>query len=136
MERILQEISAVGRHLQAMDVKITDLSADSKLIRMDIDSFQDKVTDLDHCLLTVENLEDRSRRDNVRFFGLPEKEEGEDLRAFLKDFLPTLTGLTFSTTLEFQRAHRIGPLHKNNVGRPCPIVACFLRHNQVRPYYC
>ncbi|KAJ1110622.1 hypothetical protein NDU88_007971 [Pleurodeles waltl] len=119
MERILQEISAVGHRL---DSKITDLSADFKSIRADIAGFQDKVTELDHRLTTVESnivtlpdidselqflqhkladLEDRSRRDNVLFFGLPEKEEGVDLRTFLKYCLPPLTGLTFSPILEF-----------------------------------
>ncbi|KAJ1194536.1 hypothetical protein NDU88_003824 [Pleurodeles waltl] len=54
MESILQEISAVGRCLEAMDSKITDLSTDSKSFRADIAGFHDKVTDLDHCLHTVE----------------------------------------------------------------------------------
>ncbi|KAJ1213278.1 hypothetical protein NDU88_000916 [Pleurodeles waltl] len=122
MERILQEISTEGCRLEAMDSKITDLSADSKSIWADIAGFQDKDTDLDHRLHTIESriaavldkepemqflrhklkdLEDRRQRDNVHLFGLPEKVEGTDLRAFLKDFIPTLTGLTFSPMLEF-----------------------------------
>ncbi|KAJ1079976.1 hypothetical protein NDU88_000198 [Pleurodeles waltl] len=64
-------------------------------------------------------------------FGLPEKEEGADLRAFLKVFIHTLTGLTFSPILEFQRAQRIGPLHRNTNRSPRPIIARFLRHKQV-----
>ncbi|KAJ1126828.1 hypothetical protein NDU88_005234, partial [Pleurodeles waltl] len=55
MERILQEVTIVGRRMEAMDSKITDLSTDFKLIRADIASFQDKVTDLDHCLNAVES---------------------------------------------------------------------------------
>ncbi|KAJ1189390.1 hypothetical protein NDU88_006135 [Pleurodeles waltl] len=55
MERILQEISAVGRRLDTMDSKITDLSADSKSIRVDIGSFQTTVTDLDHRLHAVKD---------------------------------------------------------------------------------
>ncbi|KAJ1194355.1 hypothetical protein NDU88_003644 [Pleurodeles waltl] len=130
MERILQEINAVGRCLEAMDSKITDLSAASTSIRADIASLQDKVTDLDHCLMTVEgqlvtlpdqdsdlqflrakitDFEDRSRRDNVCFFGIEEHKEGSDARAFFRVFLPELTGFILSPTLEFQRAHRIAP---------------------------
>ncbi|KAJ1209246.1 hypothetical protein NDU88_004624 [Pleurodeles waltl] len=99
MERILQELSAVGCRLEAMNSKITDF----KSIRADIAGFQDKVTDLDHRLHTVENkvaalpdheqelqylhnkltdLADQSRRDNVRFFGLREKTEGADISFF------------------------------------------------------
>ncbi|KAJ1089094.1 hypothetical protein NDU88_002247 [Pleurodeles waltl] len=55
MECVLQEISAVGRCLEAMNSKITDRSADSKSTRVDVAGFQDKVTDLDHCLHTVKS---------------------------------------------------------------------------------
>ncbi|KAJ1171851.1 hypothetical protein NDU88_003709 [Pleurodeles waltl] len=55
MESILQEIDQVSHRLEAMDSKITDLSADSNLIRADIGGFQDKVTDLDHDLNVVED---------------------------------------------------------------------------------
>ncbi|KAJ1171008.1 hypothetical protein NDU88_002879 [Pleurodeles waltl] len=55
MEHILQEISAVGRHKEAMDSKIMDLSADSKSIQADIASFQAKITYLVHRLHTVES---------------------------------------------------------------------------------
>ncbi|KAJ1175703.1 hypothetical protein NDU88_000990 [Pleurodeles waltl] len=91
MERILQEITAVGRGLEGMDTKILDLE-ESRSIRNDIGSFQDKVTNIDHRLSLVEDklnsspnrdhelqyirdiitdLKDLGRRDNVRFFGHP-----------------------------------------------------------------
>ncbi|KAJ1159987.1 hypothetical protein NDU88_000490 [Pleurodeles waltl] len=65
MERILQEISAVGRRLEATDSKIKDLSADSKSIRVNVAGFQDKVTDLGYRLHTVES----------RLAALPDKEQ-------------------------------------------------------------
>ncbi|KAJ1182088.1 hypothetical protein NDU88_007283 [Pleurodeles waltl] len=116
-ECILQEITAVGHRLEAMDMKITDLSTAYTSIRADIASFLDKVTD---CLTTVKgqlailperdselqflrakitDLEDRSRRDNVCFFGIPKHKYSTDVTA--------LAGLVFSPPLEFQRAHRI-----------------------------
>ncbi|KAJ1155607.1 hypothetical protein NDU88_008336 [Pleurodeles waltl] len=90
-DRILQEITVVGWCLEAMDLKILDLSAASTSIRTDIACFCEKATDLDQRLTTVEDhiatlpeqdaglrslrakitdLEDRSRRDNVHFFGI------------------------------------------------------------------
>ncbi|KAJ1083406.1 hypothetical protein NDU88_003565 [Pleurodeles waltl] len=134
-----------------MDLKISDLSVASTSIRADIACFPVTVTDLDQHLTTIEDhiaalperekemqslrakitdLEDRRQRDNVRFFGIQEHKEGPNIKVFLKPFLPELTGLDFSPPLEFQRAHRIGPLHKANSGWPCPIIACFLRHEQ------
>ncbi|KAJ1141325.1 hypothetical protein NDU88_007658 [Pleurodeles waltl] len=93
-DRILQEITVVGQCLEAMDLKITELYAVSASIRSDRACFSEKVADLDQRLTTVEDhigmlpehdaelqtlrekitdLEDRSCRDNVRFFGIPEK---------------------------------------------------------------
>ncbi|KAJ1150271.1 hypothetical protein NDU88_003066 [Pleurodeles waltl] len=150
-DRILQEITAVGRRLEAMDSTTSDLTVVSTSIRADIAGFRETVTDLVRCLMTVEDyvvalpdqeaelrslrakvtdLEDRSLRDNVRHFGIPEQKEGSDIKTFLKNLLPELTGLDFSPFLEFQRAHRIGPLHKATSGKPRPIIACFLRHKQ------
>ncbi|KAJ1191620.1 hypothetical protein NDU88_000936 [Pleurodeles waltl] len=150
---ILQEITAVERSWEAMESKISDLFTASTSIRVDLAHFQVTVTDLDHHLTTAEDhlatlpeqdtelqllqakitdLEDRSRRDNVHLFGIPEHKEGSDVKAFLKNFLPELTALAFSPPLEFQRTHRICPLHKANSGRPCPIIACFLLHKQAR----
>ncbi|KAJ1188685.1 hypothetical protein NDU88_005444 [Pleurodeles waltl] len=151
MKRILQEIATVGRRLAAMETKVTDLAMNS--IRTDIAGFQDRVSDLDRCLTDAEGrlsnmpdrdqklqflqnklmyLEDRSRRDNVSFFWILEQMESMDVRAFLKDFLPELIGLVFSHTLEFQRTHRIGPLHRAISGKSRSIIACFHRHKQVR----
>ncbi|KAJ1218203.1 hypothetical protein NDU88_005786 [Pleurodeles waltl] len=116
---ILQEITAVGRCLEAMDLKITELSAASASIKTDIACFIEKVADLNQHLTSVEDhmgmlpehvaelqtlrekindLENRSHRDNVRFFGIPEKKEGTDIKAFLQSLLPELTGLTCSSS--------------------------------------
>ncbi|KAJ1182029.1 hypothetical protein NDU88_007226 [Pleurodeles waltl] len=54
-DRILQEITVVGRRQEAMDLKITDLSVASASIRMDIACLSEKVADLDQCLTTVED---------------------------------------------------------------------------------
>ncbi|KAJ1124787.1 hypothetical protein NDU88_003236 [Pleurodeles waltl] len=152
-DRILQEIATVGRRLEATDSKISDLTVASTSIRADIAGFRETVTDLDQRLTTVEDqvvalpnheaelrslrakvidLEDRSRRDNIRLFGIAECKEGSDNETFLKNLLPELTGLDFSPPLEFQRVHRIGPLHNVTSDKPRPIIAYFLRHEQVR----
>ncbi|KAJ1182106.1 hypothetical protein NDU88_007301 [Pleurodeles waltl] len=82
-DRILQEIAPVGHRLEAMDSKISDLTVASTSIRADIAGFRQTASDLDQHLTTVEDrvaalpdqktlqtkvtdLEDRSRRDNVR----------------------------------------------------------------------
>ncbi|KAJ1162043.1 hypothetical protein NDU88_002522 [Pleurodeles waltl] len=54
-DRILQEIAMVGRRLEAMDLKITLLSAASASIRTDIACFSEKAADLDQRLTSVED---------------------------------------------------------------------------------
>ncbi|KAJ1135988.1 hypothetical protein NDU88_002415 [Pleurodeles waltl] len=86
MDRILQEISAVGRRLEGMDSDMASLTAEAKSMHLDIAGFQSRVTGLEQGVVTVEthvassrdwdqellylrikmiDLEDRSRRDNV-----------------------------------------------------------------------
>ncbi|KAJ1166914.1 hypothetical protein NDU88_007310 [Pleurodeles waltl] len=153
MDRILQEIASVGRCLEAMDLKITDLTVDSSSFRADIAGFRETTNALDQRLTAVEDqvaalpdqdaelrslrakvtdLEDRSRRDNVRFFGIPEHKEGSDIKAFLKSLLSDLFSIKLSPPPEFQRAHMIGPPHKATSDKLRPIIACFLRHEQAR----
>ncbi|KAJ1118553.1 hypothetical protein NDU88_006744 [Pleurodeles waltl] len=100
-----------------MDLKLTDLTVASSSIRADIADFRETVTALDQRLTAVEDqmaalpdqetelrslrakvidLEDRSHRDNVRFFGIPEHKEGSDIKTFLKSLLPDLFGIEFS----------------------------------------
>ncbi|KAJ1185228.1 hypothetical protein NDU88_002022 [Pleurodeles waltl] len=159
IERILQEIAVVGRRFKGMDTRISELNLEFWSLRTNIAGFQDRVTGLDQRLTLVDDklnqptatsqflrdklmdLEDRSCRDNVCFFGVPERAEGIDARAFLQDIIPTITGLSFSPLLEFQRAYRIGPLHKDARGKPRQMIAhgkprqmiaCFQRHEQAQ----
>ncbi|KAJ1105200.1 hypothetical protein NDU88_002608 [Pleurodeles waltl] len=117
-----------------MDPKIPDLAAESCSIQTDIAGFHDRVTGMEQRLMTMEekfnnmpdktknsstsgtrptDLEDRSHRNNVRFFGFPEQAESIDHKAFLQSILPTLTGFTLSLLLEFQWAHSMGFTGKN-----------------------
>ncbi|KAJ1109959.1 hypothetical protein NDU88_007316 [Pleurodeles waltl] len=132
-----------------MDASISSQTLGTKSMRSAIASFQSRVTGLEHVMGTLEthvttiqdrdqdlsylqskitDLEDRSRRDNIRFFGIPENEDGPDVQAFLSSVLPKLTSLTFDPPLEFQRAHRVGPKRPDGASRPSPIIACLLRH--------
>ena len=143
----------MSHRLEGLDSKINDLTAETKSIRTDIAQFQsrldavelrvkktedrlNKISDQDQDLLylrsKVTDLEDRSRRDNARFFGFPERSEGKDIKHFLTEILPKLTSIEFTPPLELQRAHRIGPPRQNGSKQPRPVIACFLRHEQAR----
>ncbi|KAJ1148908.1 hypothetical protein NDU88_001732 [Pleurodeles waltl] len=116
MDRILQEIAAVGRKLEGMDSAMASLTAEKKSMRFDVAGFQTQVTGLEQRVATVEtriaswgyrdqellylrskliDLEDRSRRDNIRFLGFLENVEGTDIHSYLRETLPKLTGIIF-----------------------------------------
>ncbi|KAJ1135341.1 hypothetical protein NDU88_001781 [Pleurodeles waltl] len=93
---------------------------------------RDRDQDLLYLRSKLTDMEDRSRRDNIRIHGIPENKEGPDIQAFLSSTLPRLTSLDFDPPIEFQRAHRISPKRSDNPARPRPIIACLLRHNRTR----
>ncbi|KAJ1152095.1 hypothetical protein NDU88_004872 [Pleurodeles waltl] len=153
MDRILQEITTVSRRIEGMDASITSLTLETKSMRSDFAGFQSRVTGLEQRMGSLEtqintsqvreqdfiylrskltDMEDRSRRDNIRILGIPENEEGSDMQTFLTSTLPKMISLDFDPPLEFQRAHRIGQKRSDNSSRPRPIIACLLRHNQTR----
>ncbi|KAJ1137183.1 hypothetical protein NDU88_003596 [Pleurodeles waltl] len=147
MDRILQEKSAVGRKLEGMDNAMTALTAETRSMRLEIAGFQSQISGLDHRVAAVESqvalqtdrdqellhlrskltdLEDRRRRNNIRFLGFPEGIEGTDILSYLRDKLPKLADTTFDPPLEFQRGHRLGLKRQNGKDRSRPIIACFL----------
>ncbi|KAJ1110016.1 hypothetical protein NDU88_007371 [Pleurodeles waltl] len=104
MDRILQEISTVGRRLEGMDSAMASLTVETKSMRLDIAGFQSRVRGPEQQVTTVEthitssqdrdqdliylrskliDLKDRSCRDNVHFFGLSENIECADLHSYL-----------------------------------------------------
>ncbi|KAJ1148605.1 hypothetical protein NDU88_001433 [Pleurodeles waltl] len=54
------------------------------------------------------------------------------MHSFLQETLHKLTGIAFDPSVEFQRAHRLGPKRPGSTVRPRPIIACLLRHTQAR----
>ncbi|KAJ1217923.1 hypothetical protein NDU88_005510 [Pleurodeles waltl] len=153
IERILQEITAVSHRIEGMDTSISSLTLETKSIRTDIAGFhsrvmglesrvetlethmsttQDRDQDLSYLRSKVTDLEDRSRRDNIRRLGIPENDDGTDVQTFFSSTIPKLTSLAFEPPLEFQRAHRVGPKCQDMVLRHRPIIACLLRHSQTR----
>ncbi|KAJ1171229.1 hypothetical protein NDU88_003099 [Pleurodeles waltl] len=153
MDRMLQEISVVGRKLEGMDSAMVALTAETRSMRLEIAGFQSQISGLDQQVTTVEtqvaswtdrdqellhlrskltDLEDRSHRNNVRLLRFPEGIEGADILSYIRDTLPKLTDITFDPPLEFQRVHRFCPKRQDGKGHPGPIIACMLSHWQVR----
>ncbi|KAJ1135592.1 hypothetical protein NDU88_002030 [Pleurodeles waltl] len=82
----------------------------------EIESRLDKTPDTSHDIWYLQqkiiDLEDHSRRNNLRIIGLPEQIEKDDILEFLTNLIPTLMNITFTVPLEFQRAHRVRSVHQ------------------------
>ncbi|KAJ1184524.1 hypothetical protein NDU88_001330 [Pleurodeles waltl] len=109
MDCTLQKVTAVGCRLEGMDSTVSTLAAETKSIHLDIAGFQSCVTGLEQRVTTVEDhlntipeqdqellflrsklidLEDKSPRNNVRYFSFPENMAESDIQAFLRTFSP------------------------------------------------
>ncbi len=82
-------------------------------------------TDIGQIWDKLEDMENRSRRNNVHFIGFPEGKEGGDMVRFLEDLLPNL--LNIEGRREIERAHRVAGQRPAAGDRPRPILARFLR---------
>ncbi|KAJ1096505.1 hypothetical protein NDU88_001645 [Pleurodeles waltl] len=125
VQSLRSDIAFFHQWLDARDTRLIDIEAliDKNLEwSPEIWMLKQKVTD----------LEDNSRRDNIRITGVPEKMEEANMFIFLCKFLPKLHNLTFALQLEIQRAHRVKACDFSSSQRPCPILAYLLRHQHVR----
>lgn len=123
MSSIQTALEAHSQKLQSMELKITDLedfaadsqSAYSKLSKT-VHYLQDKVDD----------LENRSRRNNLRFVGVPESIKSVDLQTFCSHTIPQALGLSHPCKVE--RAHRLGPPRDDS--KPRPVIARYLDYSE------
>ena len=76
----------------------------------------------------VEDLRNRSRRNNLVFYNIPEKSEGDNCVAFIQGFIASHMGLeTLCGYVEIERAHRTPTQLNKNRKSPRPIHVAFLK---------
>lgn len=69
----------------------------------------------------------RSRRNNIRIFGLPEETEGSSMTDYLDQLLRTELELPEEIQLQIQRAHRTPPLKRSANAPPRSVVVNLLQ---------
>lgn len=109
-----EALSSLGETVSAHDSRIDSLEAALKGLEKANATMQ----------LKIEDLEGRSRRNNIRIIGIPEGAEGTRPTDFVADLLPKLLGEdNFSLPLLVDRAHRsLRPLPAEGA-RPRPFIA-------------
>lgn len=104
--------------VKAMEEKVATFSADVEEMKTEIASIRKQ----------QEYMETYQRRENLRFYGIPEKSEGkEDSNKVLMDFLKNNLGMDDADEIEIQRVHRIGKFDPKQK-KPRQMIARFLRY--------
>lgn len=71
----------------------------------------------------IDDLENRSRRCNLRIIGIPETVKGHDLFKFLQTSLPGILQIQEACSdMVIERAHRLGPARQTPENRPCVVI--------------
>lgn len=77
----------------------------------------------------VTDIQDRSRRNNIRIIGLPEGVEKDDPIGFIKTHLPVWLPNLSGSEVEVERAHRVYSRASVDHGRPRAFIFRLLRYN-------
>lgn len=130
VEKLEREKRKMNSEINTMDTGLATLNNEVSTLRGEIMAKEERINNLHMKHLYLESS--YSRRENLKFFGIPDKEanieeggEAFDTRAVLNQFLETVLGFQDPRiNREIQRVHRVG---KSNNGKPRSILARFLR---------
>ena len=107
-----QTLNSTKTELKKMKKIYDDLENEAKKIEERRTQMEDKLTD----------LECRSMRDNLIFYGIPET-AAEDCENKVKELCKEKLGILNADTFVFDRAHRLGS--EQNTRKPRPVVVKF-----------
>uniref|UniRef100_H2ZSQ1 L1 transposable element RRM domain-containing protein n=1 Tax=Latimeria chalumnae TaxID=7897 RepID=H2ZSQ1_LATCH len=119
MEVFTKWLDDAEHRIGNMEDAVQALETTIQQLQENIVKLQDKTKD----------LENHSRRCNLRLVGLPEGEEGKDPISFLKDWLPSFFNLPdLADKLEIERAHRAFAPKPRNSERPRMLIFKILHY--------
>lgn len=115
--------SELSSHMTTMCSKIDLLTGEQREQRKTLNSHAQRLDTIEQQLV---DLQDRSRRNNLRLLGLPEGMEKDDAVGFIKRFLPIWLPTLVDREFEIERAHRIYANPANNK-KPRVVIFKLLR---------
>lgn len=120
LTKIESSLSTLSEQVQEMETRVSANEDDIKETCDRIDKMEKLITLLKD---KTDDLENHSRRSNVRILNVPEQSEGRDTVGFLERFIPQLMGRdNFTSPVTLERVHRVGKISD----RQRPIIAKFL----------
>lgn len=137
---LFSAIEGIQSELKAVSVRVTEAEDRISANQDDVTSLKTQTNTMkaaiEELVSKVDDLENRARRSNLRLVGLPEKEEGSDMCAFLERWIPEVLGEhNFPRPVLIERAHRIGGAGAGDAeaggrsgGRPRVVIMKFLNY--------
>ena len=129
LEQMNGRLLTIENTVGDMERGLNSMTADLQKVKTDLDLKADKAT-VEELKDEIEELQNRSRRNNLVFYNIPEKAEGSDCISFIQDFISQHMGLeTICGHVELERAHRT-PSKTSSASekRPRPVHVAFLRY--------
>uniref|UniRef100_A0A672QA94 L1 transposable element RRM domain-containing protein n=1 Tax=Sinocyclocheilus grahami TaxID=75366 RepID=A0A672QA94_SINGR len=125
INELRQDITRQAEFGKSLQGRLDSVNANVRAVKQEVNTHQQEIMNLRDKMV---EMEDRSRRCNVRLVGLPEAAEGENAVQFLQEYLPKwIPSLQGGGKIEIQRAHRIyGSRDKTN--RPRTLIFRLLRY--------
>ena len=110
-DNLARSLDDIGHRLVEQEEKLKALEFDSHTARADIEKLKQEKDDL---AAKLDDLENRSRRSNLVFFGIPETEGREDCKESMKDLLKNFVGLDPAVLNNIDRCHRTPTFRRGN----------------------
>ena len=134
----LIDINSIKDKQKSLNEKFTHMENNSKFVDEHIkqleSSLQKSKDEVVECHKKTLYLEAYSRRENLKFEGIPEvvqhhtsSNRREDTECVLVDFLENVLGIEDAKSIEFQRVHRLGKPKNGSGNGGRTIIARFLR---------
>ena len=134
------DVVSIKDKQKRLDEKFTHVESNSKFVDSHIKELQERVEErkdeISGCHKQILYLEAYSRRENLKFEGIPELPESsgqqnatskEDTKEVLANFMKNVLGIEDAKDMEFQRVHRLGKPKSDNGNGSRTIIARFLR---------
>ncbi|XP_063805907.1 uncharacterized protein LOC134984203 [Pseudophryne corroboree] len=120
-------VSDITNQLQHLNMRVSDTESHISTARDDIDTLQKEVrmltTDNTRLSEKLDNIENRTRRNNLRIIGLPESLVGASLAHFVRITLPKMLHIEDACAdLIIERVHRIGGTAQPPPNRPRAVI--------------
>ena len=122
MQQLRKEVGELSLRISTAEQRLSSVEDDQYNTHGSMERF---IQDQQHLHERMEDLENRSRRNNLRIIGLPETYKPGSLLDICSTALPESLGLGRKCVVE--RAHRIGAVSEDRA-RPRPVIARYLNY--------